>query len=451
VQLVQPTTGAYDSNSRSGCYAPLGLVSMATCVRREHPAASVEILDGELLSAAQIEARLDADVVGINANTVTYPQALDVARAAKARGACVVLGGVFPSAVPELVLRHRADVVDTVVVGYGERPLLAVLGGHRARVLVEHAPPFDLVPFPDRGLVDLEAYLARFEQRHPTWRRRGTNLFTNVGCTWRDASEGGCVFCSRSGARAAYRDPAEVWREVRVLVERHGVEYLVDFSDTSLQNREWFAALVAARPADLSPRWHIFARIDEIDREALALARRLPCDHVFVGVESGDDERYRQARKGGGSPAQALAAARLLASEGIGITPSYALGLPGEDERSLARTLEHARRLHEITGFEEIFCCPLIPFPGSLAFERLRACRRIDSDLLDVEELKAMWAEEFCAVDVPTLAAYAERILALGRYQITIARGVHAGAPPARSDAGSERRGEAVGERFTCV
>jgi hypothetical protein len=214
-----------------------------------------------------------------------------------------------------------------------------------------------------------------------------------------------------------------VWLEVRELVEEYGIDYLVDFSDTTFQDPEWLRALVAAKPASLSPQWHIFARMDEITPETLQLARRLPCEHIFVGVESGDPRRYRAARKGGGSPAEMLEIAHTLRRERIAITPSYVLGLPGEDMNSLQATLEHARQLWEISRFEEVFCCPLIPFPGSLAFSRLRYQMGLQWDLYDVDELKGLWANCFCEVSVQTLQDYAEHILALGAYRITIRRG----------------------------
>jgi anaerobic magnesium-protoporphyrin IX monomethyl ester cyclase len=427
LQLVQPTTGEYRSNSRSGCYVPLGLVSIATYVQSQRSAVEVEILDGEHLSASQIAEQLDGDVIGINANTVTYPQALEVARIAKERGARVLLGGVYPSAIPELILRHRGHLIDTVVVGYGEIPTVAALDGPLPPLVMNYRPPFPRLPAPDRRWVKLETYLHRFRDQHPTWPYRGTNVFTNVGCLWRERSAGGCIFCSRSGAVTAFRPPHQVWDEIRDLVENWGIDYLVDFSDTTVQDAAWFEALVEAKPADLSPQWHIFARIDEITADVLRLARRLPCEHIFVGVESGDPSRYRVARKGGGGPEQMLEVARLLQDEGVGITPSYVIGLPGEDHVSLEATLEHARRLKDITRFEEIFCCPLIPFPGSLAFSMLSRLVNLESDLYDLEELKRLWAKNFCKVDLQTLVEYTDEVLSLAKYKITIRRSQNSG------------------------
>lgn len=422
VQLIQPTTGEYRSNSRSGCYPPLGLISIATYIRQECPSVEVEILDGELISDDEIIARLDSDIVGLNTNTVTYPQAIKIAAAAKKRGSKVVLGGVYASAIPDLILSKRAYLIDSLVVGYGEKPLVDIIRGKVDKLVINQNPEFNRLPYPDRSFVDLDEYIQVFQQNHPTWKYRGTSIFTNVGCTWREKSGGGCIFCSRSGAMTDKKHPSIIWQEIRELVEKHRIDYLVDFSDTILQDTEWLQAVIKAKPKDVNPSWHIFARMDEINSETLKLVKQLPCNHIFVGIESGDPQIYKAARKGGGSPKDSLRMAKLLKNFEIDLTPSYVIGLPGETEESLKRTYDHACQLHKITPFEEVFCCPLIPFPGSQAFDLLRRKAMPPTDLLDIENLKHLWANHFCSIAFEVMEEYCYKILDLGKYKITITK-----------------------------
>ncbi len=422
IQLIQPTTGPYRSNSRTGSYAPLGLASIATYIKQECPDVVVEIIDGEFQTDEDIAQRLNADIVGINANTVTYPQAINLATIAKKCGAKVVLGGIYASAIPDLILEKRKDILDHLVIGYGEKPMVDIIKGNMPQLIVNHESPLDLITYPDRSFINLEKYIETFQTNHPTWSYRATNIFTNVGCEWRQKNKGGCIFCSRSGQTPAYRDPRNIWQEIRELVEEYGVDYVVDFSDSTLQDLRKFATLVEFKPKDLDVNWHIFARIDEINSSVLELVKKLPCNHMFIGIESGDPQRYKSACKMKGSPTRSLEMAKLLTDHEIGLTPSYIIGLPGENEDSLQKTLEHAYRLHEITGFEEIFCCQLIPFPGSVAFNMLREKENIDSDVLDVEYLKKAWAENFCDADFQLMKEYTDRILELGKYKITISR-----------------------------
>lgn len=424
LQLVQPTTGCYRSNSRTGCYPPLGLMSIATFLKQLHSSVEIEILDGEIISQNEIINRLDADIIGLNTNTVTYPQAITIAEEAKALGAKVVLGGVYASAIPDLILRHQGTIIDSLVVGYGEQPMADIVEGRNDKLILNPIPDFSTTPLIDRNTIYMDRYIDLFNNNHPTWDYRGTSIFTSVGCKWKELSMGGCIFCSRSGRGYFARNPELVWKEVRELVEKYRIEYLVDFSDTSFQDIDWLRALATSRPKDLSPRWHIFGRMDEINIDAINIVKQLPCDHIFIGIESGDPCTYETVRKGGGSPEDSLRMARLLNEYGIEITPSYVIGLPGESLESMVNTYNHARELKKFTKFEEIFCCELIPFPGSRAFGQLRNKISIESDMLDVELLKHLWAENFCSTNVDEMQEYVHKILDLGKYKITISKNI---------------------------
>jgi hypothetical protein len=76
--------------------------------------------------------------------------------------------------------------------------------------------------------------------------------------------------------------------------------------------------------------------------------------------------------------------------------------------------------VHEIAKFEEIFCCELIPFPGSRALDMLAERVSLETDVFEIEALKRLWAKSFTNVDVDVLSKYVDAILALGSYTITI-------------------------------
>ena len=106
------------------------------------------------------------------------------------------------------------------------------------------------------------------------------------------------------------------------------------------------------------------------------------------------------------------AAAALPAARGVVIL---------KELESFGRVLACSPPPEEIVGFEEIFCCPLIPFPGSIAFARLKEVVPLQGDVYDIEELKKLWADNFCTVSLGTLVEFADQILSLGKYRITIA------------------------------
>lgn len=418
VQLVQPPIGKYKPNSRTGSYMPLGLLSIATYLKRMKPELTVEVLDGELLTFNEIERKLDGEIIGFNTNTVTYPVALELAKTAKERGAYVVIGGVYASALPEIISEKRRDIIDTIVVGYGEKPMLDIVNGKTQLIIKNTIPEFNELPMPNREFLNIEEYIKVFQRNHPTWKYRATNVFTNVGCYWREFGKG-CIFCSRSGDTTMFKNPELIWKEIELLASKYNIDYLVDFSDTLLQNKEWLKSIIKYKPKNLNPIWHVFARADEINQESITLLKTLNCKHVFIGMETGDPDIYKKILKGGGNPDDNLKACKLLHDNHIKITPSYVLGLPGENLQSLQMTYEHAKRLQELTDFEEMFCCELIPFPGSLSFKRLRNNINI-ADCYDIKFLKNIWIERFVETDYHIIKSYIQNILSLAKYKITI-------------------------------
>ncbi len=419
VQLIQPEKSpGYTNNSRTGCYVPLGLLSIATYTQQQFPEASIEVLDGELISNQEIIRRLKPNaVIGIDTKTPNYASAVEIAEAAKEKECKVVVGGVYASAIPEKIALYRQDVIDHIVVGFGEKPFVDIINDREDRVIHNSEPNFDELPIPDRSFVDFERYIQNFREKHRTWDYRGTNIFTHMGCRYR------CLFCSRSGPNGAiYKNPETVWQEVKNLVEKHGIEYFVDFSDTITQDIGALRELVDSKPTDLNPIFHVFSTAEGINPEIIELFQKINVKHVFVGAETGDHSLAATISKGASfSPARTLESIALLSDAEIGITPSFVLGLPGESEDSLNTTYEFAKKIKKISGFEEIFCSALIPFPGSRAFDLLM--ERIgnpETDLFDPEELKQKWIEYFCNTNYDTINSQVNRILGLGDYTITI-------------------------------
>ncbi len=426
IQLIQPPRNeGYDGNSRSACYVPLGLVSIATYLKQKFPFSEVEILDGEFLSMDEITAKLKPDsFVGIETKTPNYESALKIATAAKDRGSRVALGGVYASAIPDRILKYSGDIIDHVVVGYGEKPFEEILNGTLDKKIVNGSPNFNEFAIPDRdSFLDLGPYIENFQKEHKTWSNyRATNIFTHVGCKYR------CLFCERTKPKRGvyFREPDSVWNEIRSLTEKHRIDYVVDFSDTITQNIDFLQDLVRARPRDLNPVFHIFSTADAINSTTIDMMKFLNVKHVFVGVESGDETTARTIYKGKDfSPEVSLEAITQLTEAQMGVTPSFVLGLPEESEKTLERTYEHALRIKKISDFEEIFCSALIPFPGSIAFSKLemelkKEGKSYDTDVFDPEELKKDWISRFCKVEYGTIMKSVDKILDLGNYTITI-------------------------------
>lgn len=434
IQLIQaPRNAGYSPNSRTACYAPIGLISIATYCREKFPAANIEVLDGELMLLSEIVNQLQpGSFVGIETKLHNYSSALAIAEAAKRIGCAVILGGVYASSIFDAILQNRSALIDYIIVGYGELAFVDVINGElglrkkQPRIVFHPHPDFDVLPLPDRRtFIDLQVYIGNFKDKHPNWSRHtATNIITLQGCTNK------CVFCARQtpGIGVIYwRNPKSIWKEVQILNYEYGVDYVVAFDDQIATDYEWLSEVAQSKPSGMAEViWHVFSNAENITSQSLAFFQKLPVRHVFIGIETGDSGLARTVGKGNGfSPKRCLEAVRLLAGAGIQITPSFVLGLPGETVSTLQRTLDFAERIRGIAPFEEVFAACLIPFPGSPAFRMLvsKCIDLKDQDVLDGEKLTTMWFKQFCDVEYKQAREFCERILSLAPYRITLDKG----------------------------
>jgi radical SAM superfamily enzyme YgiQ (UPF0313 family) len=126
--------------------------------------------------------------------------------------------------------------------------------------------------------------------------------------------------------------------------------------------------------------------------------KRLGVYEVFIGAESGDDELLIAANKGTTTD-QVRRAVELLAEQDIQVVLSFVLGLPGETNETLRKTMDFARELYGWGNIVETSTSTLLPIPGSGAFQQLMSvpgmAQKHASDLLDLEELKRDWTRLF--------------------------------------------------------
>lgn len=429
-QLVLPPPDAgFSRLSRSGCFPPLGLLSIATYVQHTL-GTKVDVLDGELLAIDEIEASLQKGVVGLSPTQITYENTLRLARTAKDLGCVVVMGGHHATALGERILLNRPEV-DAVVVGDGEEAFVALLRGDpldaipnliyrnadgaATRTAAVPMMTFDRLPWPDRSLLMLPQYFEAFTRQNPNKPfQRPFSLFTQKGCGWRDRS-GGCSFCARTDKGWRARTPAQVWGEVRYLVESYGADYIWELSDDILSDEAWFKAWVISRPADLTPAFLCYARPARVTAVTADLFAELGAYEVFLGVESGDDMLLRLCNKGSLSSSN-LRAARLLCERGIRIFPSFVLGLEGESKSSLRRSEKHLGDLLECGLIDVAAVSIFMPLPGSPSHMKLSHVPELSKLLATQDDvplalLQKEWVERFCSANLADLIETRERML----------------------------------------
>jgi anaerobic magnesium-protoporphyrin IX monomethyl ester cyclase len=320
------------------------------------------------------------DVVGVHADTTRYARALDIARAARAAGATVVMGGPHPCFVAGEVLGSGA--VDFIVKGEGERSLPLLLAALRDGGGWEEVPglifrkdgevrrgpeperieDLDALPHPARHLIDPARYRGARMGDRPVM-----PVHTSRGCP------AGCRFCSSTnfdGPRWRPRSAASVLDEVEHLVRDYGtraVAFMDDNFARSPARLHRIAEGVLARGLDV--HWWFFARVDTVVRfpELFRFLRRAGARSVFMGVESAAEGTLRSYDKGL-RPGQAGEAVEILRSAGYEILASYILGAPFETASDVRETIRHACRLDTNTAQFTV----LTPYPGTPLYEEVK-------------------------------------------------------------------------------
>jgi anaerobic magnesium-protoporphyrin IX monomethyl ester cyclase len=308
----------------------------------------------------------------------------------------IVMGGAYPSTQPGLALTSQADMI---VVGEGERPLLALADGAipadlagvytRSRpgdgeyISAEVVQDLDDLPFPDCTVTLVERYFAVSSRG---WAGPAASIATSRGCPY------DCEFCSIHpihGWRYRARCPGLVLEEIEHLARRFRVR-LIEFEDDNLTlDRERAAAifegLIRLREKGLPLEWRTpnGVRIDTLDDELIGVMKRSGCRELTLGLEHGDPEILALM----GKHLDLEHAFRVLElcrkHEIPKVVLFYIVGYPGETPASFATGLKYLERVRQLGGDIRVSSNFAQPYPGTRLLKRCRAEGYVDSPNYD--------------------------------------------------------------------
>jgi radical SAM superfamily enzyme YgiQ (UPF0313 family) len=308
------------------------------------------VFEPSIASIVDAVSRSDASVVGAYTTFLSRDNALEVGRAARARGAFAIAGGPDANVEPEAYLD---EAFDAVVMGEGEitaNQLLSILskGGEWKGMAgiawmeddtLHEGPPrdrivdLDEIEFPARRLADIDGYTRRWRERHGYF---ALSLMSSRGCPYN------CAFCSRPvfGRKVRRRSVVNVVDELREIRHVHKADR-VRFADDILPlDKPWMMDLLRAiKEADLGLEFECLARADLVDAEMLDAMAMAGFKEVFYGVESGSDAVLERMCKG--QTRKEVRMATTLTKE-AGLTQHWFVmfGYPGETLEDVERTVE---------------------------------------------------------------------------------------------------------------
>jgi anaerobic magnesium-protoporphyrin IX monomethyl ester cyclase len=210
------------------------------------------------------------------------------------------------------------------------------------------------MPIPMHELLPLMKY------RMPLIKGPFTFIVTSRGCP------AGCTYCIKHVSyqfSTRLRSPELLLEEMWQLKKR-GIHNIHMYADLFTVNREQVVSLCKLMiEEDINIRWTCNSRVDYVDEEMLKLMGQAGCWLISWGIESGNEQILKHARKGA-YPDKAERALRWAKTAGIMNWGYFIIGLPGETEETIRQTIDFSKKLPLDIALFHVAA----PYPGTPFF-----------------------------------------------------------------------------------
>lgn len=331
----------------------------------------------------------------------------------------VLVGGIFPTFAPQIVIRHPA--IDMICIGEGEGALIDVCKALREGKpcdtiqnlwvkkdgqVIKNSPrqvlDVNSLPVPDYSAFHPAKFLRPMAGRI----YRTIPIETNRGCPY------SCSFCNSPSTVDLYRGEKAghffrkkkldtIERELKTLVSTWDAEYVYFTSDTFLcMNDSDFEQFIKIYSKIKLPFW-IQSRAETITRYRAEKLKEIGCHRMSIGLEQGNENFRKSFLKKHYSNNKMIDAATILHEVGIPLSVNNIIGFPDETRALIFDTIELNRKIPCDTTNAYAF----VPFQGTplhtycvekgwVNKESVFGCLTIDSPLdmpqLSAEEIRGL-------------------------------------------------------------
>ena len=372
---------------------PLGLASIAAYLERRGTGADIVDCYARPDSDRVIRDYLLAEkpaFIGLSCTTSSFHDGIRIAQMARQAlpGIRTVFGGPHVSALKE-GLFAGFPAMDFAVIGEGEETMSQLLlkgnddPASVKGIIYRRGGEAVFTGYPEQGLVldDLPfpAYekLAGFPSSYmlPIFnypKTPNTSCISSRGCPY------SCSYCDRSVFCRSFRynSAGYLYEHLRYLRERFGIRHINFYDDQFTFNRqrvEEFTGMMIDRPLGMT--FNCAVRAEHIDRELLTRMKSAGCWMMSLGIETGDEELLAQHRQNADLDhlAQKI---RMIKDAGLRTKGLLMMGLPGETEASIRRSMNYVFSL----PIDDFNLAKFTPFPGSPIYERIHELGEFDED-----------------------------------------------------------------------
>jgi radical SAM superfamily enzyme YgiQ (UPF0313 family) len=271
----------------------------------------------------------------------------------------IIFGGHHATSNPDRILRKYPSV-DVIVKGEGEytvvdlvdaltkRSSLKAVQGitYRNGDTIVSTPDrpliedLDALPFPDRGLLDVEYYSMIGGAQIAT--QKFTSILSSRGCAFR------CRFCSaQKFARNIWRprSVANIIDELCYLSSEGFKQFIFVDDNFTLNQKRVITLCQSIRKEHLDIEWFCEGRVDNSSYTMMKALSSAGCKVIFLGIESANQRILNYYNKQI-TPHQSKLAVNTARKAGIdAIIGAFILGAPNETREEIQNTLEFAKQL----------------------------------------------------------------------------------------------------------
>jgi radical SAM superfamily enzyme YgiQ (UPF0313 family) len=379
---------------------PLGLAYVSAALKSR--GYSVECLNlnlydvppSQLIPIKIIEKRIDFLCTGgLSAHYAKVKEILDFARKAKPDITTIVGGGLLSSE-PELMM--RALGADFGVIGEGEETILELAnalsnsqeyssingliyrqssGGWTTTSPRLPIQDIDSIPYPDYEGFEISKYLDMRlpnDERdlYPSDQPRPLFIISSRSCPY------SCTFCYHPlGKMYRQRSLDSLFAEMEHWIKKYSINIFFIMDELFSLNRQRVVEF-CKRIKPLGVKWQVQIRVDNVDKEMLAMMRDAGCYCISYGLESGSDIVLESMQKHI-KVSQVIDALELTYEARIGVQGNFIFGDAAETKETAAETMGLWLKLKK----HNVYMVPIEMYPGTEIYHNAVAAGIISDKL----------------------------------------------------------------------
>lgn len=382
-----------DISRKTNIMPPLGLASIAAYLEQRN--ISTHIIDcyahpDALPLIKQILEDERPGFIGFSCTTSTFLDGVRIGEIAKTLlpGIRTVFGGAHVSALRETILESFPGV-DFIVAGEGEETLYELIstnGAYPDRIsgLAYRDSSGPVFTGYRKTLLDLDSLpypsyekLAGYPEKYmlPIFnypKAPNSSCISSRGCPY------ACSYCDRSVFKRTFRynSAPYLFDHISYLQDRFGIRHINFYDDQFTFNRQRVEEFCNLKiNSSLRMSFNCAVRAEHIDSDLLSLMKEAGCWMISLGIETGDENLLAQHRQN--ADLEMLAdRIRLIHKTGIRTKGLLMMGLPGESEESIKRSMEYVFSL----PIDDFNLSKFTPFPGSPLYQKIHDLGTFEED-----------------------------------------------------------------------